>query len=1086
MSEIETDSITTIEDPKIQVQKGNKNTAIFESFVAKKNKYVDNSLSETISTIDSNVGVQAKANTKTERKTKNKTKIDESSISYCQCSDSQCDESSETIVCNLKKESKKCNTTNTPCCSPTAKAGTPGQPGCPGRPGPPGCPGVPGCKGDRGPRGEQGYPGCDGEKGCPGPKGYPGCQGHPGERGEKGKDGTEILCKTIDYTGDSGCTLPAQGCVNSYFLQTNTGTLWRWSIEEDEWKTIKNVRCFLFYDSCNLQIWFTENSAGGCPSKQLVAHCHDWIFDCHSKNIYVYTSKGWVLKCNLQGPVGPTGPAGPNHNYRDGCISGGNLEIICISDKGKAGPLIERPSALEAVNDELFLDTTASMLWKFSESQDIWLQDEKTEPYVFYDTCSKKLYNVKEPEVCGGTCEYKACNGAKILDCCSTTFYEAKCNKWYPVCVIQGPTGPTGPCTTFTCIEAPYKGVKVNTNVPPASQTFRGYRLENGVNKVIKEYGLNEFGVYAGKIVDLSEFSNTTIYFSDGETNSLYQLPIDNTGEIASISALIGVTEGEKVIDTCNSIIYEWHSGWEICGGLGTNVIYGDLLYKGIKLEEGESPPPLYTGYSIIPAVSAVKLSEIPNESPTVVDTSFSGSGNRGQFYFYSQNNQVLYQFNVAQTPAVPGVSAIPMAFPNNTLFYDNITGSVYYYNACNMSWSIRVNQNAQKACESFPGRLISNSKEFKFESADDSVTRTVDFEALKIDSCGFTLYGQHSFKDANLTVTTIDPINSDNSASWLDATNLAITISSFINNELITVSILPLTSPLTDPPTKQIIDSDLNFRVTFTYTYGNDGTDLTKLIPVIKVQPKDNKNNIFYKEIVFRYTFTPLETLFGLVTNNNALIGFTKLINLNNVYSTVVDLETISCNSGLSGWPERFTSKNGKCIQCYSGIFSGTITNNPAINTNNAVTVTGRVTLEQISQGVYSLLFAVPKGEGFPPNAEVCLNYQLNGQISNFVEGKLQAYSNNIYYPPDTLSPQNFYFIGDNIVAVYTGCSDFTELSIIIKAPNSGSLVQETTSNSVLFATIPDNADFENGTVTISVNLKNGLSIVQVYQIGA
>jgi hypothetical protein len=142
-----------------------------------------------------------------------------------------------------------------------------------------------------------------------------------------------------------------------------------------------------------------------------------------------------------------------------------------------------------------------------------------------------------------------------------------------------------------------------------------------------------------------------------------------------------------------------------------------------------------------------------------------------------------------------------------------------------------------------------------------------------------------------------------------------------------------------------------------------------------------------------------------------------------------------------------------------------------------------------QESIGNYSLLFSVPKyslslPSGFPPNAEVCINYELSGQFSKFKEGVLQAYANNVFYPCNTEDPANLLYVGDNLVAVYTGCGDLTELSITTESSTEG--VTETTtvstSRNVLSFIIPNTA---TGNVTITAARVGQPPVICVYKLG-
>lgn len=1403
------------------------------------------SLTDTISTIDSNVTSSKQSRKK--RNHRSPTRNSKAKKNDCQCS--ECSESAVQSCgeCNecCQPEPKQCcrpipNTK--PCCNPTRcltgtspcapicaptttcvqtttcaptttcdTKGTPGKAGCKGDPGDRGPMGPPGCKGDRGPRGDQGHPGCDGPPGQIGPRGLPGCQGQPGIQGEPGKDGNEIICKCIDYTGDSGCCLPTLGFIGAYFLVTDNGTLWQWrcsrsdrsrkhredrrnerrnhkrgcddgcddrrsdsdsdsdsdSTSDDKkagWHLVKGVRCFLFFDPCQNVIWFTENSEGNCSSKKLIACKGDWLFDECSKKIYVFTDKGWKFKCTLVGPPGPTGPRGEpgcccGSNKCDrvkGCVEGNdrkrgsfgrgerssegrnegrcekckdekeqcaecckcnNFDIICIASRSRAGPLAARPPPVESVDGEFFLDINCSIKWVFDANANMWLQVPTTNPYFFYDVCTMKIWEVRKPEVCGGTCEFVGCDGDKLLDCCSSEFFEysKRMQKWLFLCQIHGATGPkgdtgpsqgpkgdrgptgatgatgptgltgfgqtgatgptgirgatgpgvgetgatgatgttgatgatgntgvtgikgntgatgatgatgfgtkgptgatgsqgpqgcpgdrgpqgdpgpkgsigqpgpmgdpgipgpqgcpgpqgdpgnpgqqgcqgpqgsrgpmgfpgdpgcpgsqgpqgpqgpkgcpgdpgpqgdpgqkgdpgeqgpigapgergrtgapgvkgmtgatgatgakgmgvtgatgaTGDSGSFLCINVLFSGVKEN-NLPP--QTFRGFRLEDIGTISIVEYGLDAMGIYTGTPVNLTKYANSTIYFYDS-MSQIHILAIDQFGNITPpLATLTSTTIGEKVIDHCHSIIYEWNGqGWDICGGIGTQIIYGDLLYTGIK-GSADPIPSDYTGYVLETNGGAnVKQVRIPEAMSSNVDTSFTASGNRGRFYFFSENDLQLYQFNVAQTPTSPGVSAPPLMPPGDTLFYDNITGSTFYWNACNMIWTRRLNIDQEMACNSYPTLIQSNGVIPTFNTADDSVTRVCDFDALNIDTCQFRLHGQHTFKDSTMTVTRTVPIPSSSVLTpWTTATNLKVVVKFRLNG--LPPGLPPGESTINlanimDPPVPQPINSAPFFDLIFSYVLTTSDVVLNRLTPTITIRPILAQNILTYELVNFIYTFGVTPSVTTLVEFNQAIPSETQFINFNNVYSSPIDFNTISCNTGQTGWPEGFPN-NSECFKCYSGIFSGTLANTDG----SSDFLTGRVTLQRsVMPAGYSLLFSVPRWTqvvpfGFPPNAEVCINYELSGELTGFYEGMFKVYANNVFYPGNTQDLANLLYRADNIVAVYTGCDDLANIEYAsIPLGVSGQVFKN-----IVFFTISDLVVLNGGTLTL------------------
>jgi len=577
--------------------------------------------------------------------------------------------------------------------------------------------GPPGCKGDRGPRGDQGAPGCAGAPGCIGPRGHPGCPGPDGPKGAPGKRGSEILCKKISFEGDSGCCLPPVGPMGGFFLLVDSGTLWQWN--GIKWISVEGERCFFFYDPCNCAIWFTEKSGDMCPSRKLVANKGDWLFDSSTSKIYVFTKKGWQFKTDITGDDGPTGPRGETGMKGE---PGTQLKCICIECRGKAGPLADRPAA--AISDEghLFLDTDCGIKWVFDSVAMTWLHVPVAAPYFFYDECTMKIWEVKTPEVPGGTEEFVCRDGDKVFDCCASDLYSysGPMMKWVFECEIgkpgptgppggggggqTGPPGPTGPPGGGTGADVKCIEVKFNGTTGPVTgfdPTQRGFYVTSGIGPAgkVQECKLDAAGAYSCEDFDFTTFGDSTIHFYDQINEDLYEIGVTGgfTGVLESITKYDGVTVGDKAMDMLQSQVLEWTgSNWKCCGTMGTPVICGDILHVGqidgtVGGIDFGTVPDTYVGKILFDGPPRIMERTVSGGGLTLVDTSWTEVMGDA-FYYYSDNYKALLKFFVAPISMGATGSALQFVDPKgNAIFFDNSTNNTLYYDRCTFEWRHKI-----------------------------------------------------------------------------------------------------------------------------------------------------------------------------------------------------------------------------------------------------------------------------------------------------------------------------------------------------------------------------------------------------------
>jgi hypothetical protein len=217
------------------------------------------------------------------------------------------------------------------------------------------------------------------------------------------------------------------------------------------------------------------------------------------------------------------------------------------------------------------------------------------------------------------------------------------------------------------------------------------------------------------------------------------------------------------------------------------------------------------------------------------------------------------------------------------------------------------------------------------------------------------------------------------------------------------------------------------------------------------------------FNDLTFFVNGVPIPILYNGIANPSA--SPQTLIDFNNIYKSPLQLTTLTLNgcilnqTGPTGpFPDLFN-----CIVCQSGIFSGSISY-PDCTSDS---ITGRVNISRVSNtSNYQLILATPPWSstrpflGFPPAAEICVNYELNGQLSGqFKEGMMMIFVNGF-----VLNPGDLVYQMDDIVVVYTGlCGDL--ISIVVNYPfNSDS----TTSN-VLSFTVASNAIAGTMTTTVT-----------------
>jgi len=140
--------------------------------------------------------------------------------------------------------------------------------------------------------------------------GSTGAIGPIGPTGSTGVSGTQIICGELLSYGTTAPNDAAKvgiiGNVGDICLVLDSGVLYEWN--GVTWQIVQpqTTLPYYYYDTNTHHIFYITQL--GVPPLDFIGTIGDVFLDTITCDLYIQTTNGWILKCELKGDTGPTGP----------------------------------------------------------------------------------------------------------------------------------------------------------------------------------------------------------------------------------------------------------------------------------------------------------------------------------------------------------------------------------------------------------------------------------------------------------------------------------------------------------------------------------------------------------------------------------------------------------------------------------------------------------------------------------------------------------------------------------------------------------------------------------------------------------